>query len=399
MNITIVHPSVVYDQPPSKLVGFVPALLYLQNLRAGLVQGGRHELNPMPSPIPLLQPLASLQPLSLSVGPWDHIVFFKDSWHINAPDITPEGDIYAQLNEEYVPHVPTCLASSDVRCWPKQEPQMVKCLESLWAYLIGEWLTNFTSSWQLVQAIHDALLAHREEYVVGILHRDISAGNIIIFLGHGYLIDWDLAKARSMQKPGQLTCAGTWQFMSAHLIEDMSAFHTFWMTWTNSFRALTFKSAPGGEGKWSVPVSQNKLKPDLFANCPLLCQLPTDLANLFSFHYYPPKEHEWDLLVLPENPMTREIPLMQALGIFFHKQSLRRLENHDYAIKHFAFHLKSETWPEDDAAVVQELTGMNSWGKEGLDRVVILKSKHILEHVLEEEEEERNCKKTKGGAS
>ncbi|KIK17810.1 hypothetical protein PISMIDRAFT_110701, partial [Pisolithus microcarpus 441] len=73
--------------------------------------------------------------------------------------------------------------------------------------LIGEWLTNFTSSWQLVQAIHDALLAHREEYVVGILHRDISAGNIIIFLGHGYLIDWDLAKARSMQKPGQLTCA------------------------------------------------------------------------------------------------------------------------------------------------------------------------------------------------
>ncbi|KAI6038782.1 hypothetical protein EDC04DRAFT_2569233, partial [Pisolithus marmoratus] len=62
----------------------------------------------------------------------------------------------------------------------------------------------------------------------GILHRDISAGNIIIVLGHGYLIDWDLAKARNMQKPCQLTHTGTWQFMSAHLIEDTSAFHTFW---------------------------------------------------------------------------------------------------------------------------------------------------------------------------
>ncbi|KAI6016102.1 hypothetical protein BKA83DRAFT_4129132 [Pisolithus microcarpus] len=363
----------------------------------------------------------------------DHVVFFKDSWHINAPDIIPEGDIYAQLNEKHVPHVPTCLASSNVRCWPKQEPQTVKHSEPPWACqqglvitshthyqlildLIGERLTNFASSQQLVQAVHNALLAHREAYVVGILHQDISTGNIIIFLGCGYLIDWDLAKARSMQRPHQLTCTGTWQFMSACLVEDVSAFHTFWddlesafwvLLWTalmfsksslsvdtcSKFIWGTFKLAPGGEGKQSVLVSQNKLKPNLFANCPSLCQLLTDLADLFSFHYYTPKEHEWEFLVLPENPMTREITLMQALPIFFHNQSLRRLENHDYAIEHFAFYMKSETWPEDDAAVAQELIGINSWGEEGLDKVVVLKSKHILECILEEEEEERNYKK------
>ncbi|KAI6041984.1 hypothetical protein EDC04DRAFT_2564886, partial [Pisolithus marmoratus] len=105
----------------------------------------------------------------------DCIVFFKDLWCINAPDIIPEGDIYAQLNENHVPHVLTCLSSGNVRCWPEQELQMVKYSESPWACqrglmitshthywlildLVGEGLTNFASSQQLVQAVHDALL-------------------------------------------------------------------------------------------------------------------------------------------------------------------------------------------------------------------------------------------------
>jgi RIO-like serine/threonine protein kinase len=32
--------------------------------------------------------------------------------------------------------------------------------------------------------------------VVGYLHRDISAGNIMIHKGRGLLIDWDLAKKK-----------------------------------------------------------------------------------------------------------------------------------------------------------------------------------------------------------
>ncbi|KIK15118.1 hypothetical protein PISMIDRAFT_16755 [Pisolithus microcarpus 441] len=45
-NITLVHPSVVLNRPPLKFVGFVPILLYLQNPRAGLVQGGSARAEP-----------------------------------------------------------------------------------------------------------------------------------------------------------------------------------------------------------------------------------------------------------------------------------------------------------------------------------------------------------------
>jgi RIO-like serine/threonine protein kinase len=40
-------------------------------------------------------------------------------------------------------------------------------------------------------------LAHKVAYeVAGYLHRDISAGNIMIHKGRGLLIDWDLAKKK-----------------------------------------------------------------------------------------------------------------------------------------------------------------------------------------------------------
>ena len=77
-------------------------------------------------------------------------------------------------------------------------------------------LMSFRSSWELVNAMGDALqgkwsfciflvtslilrvmnIAHKEAYEsAGILHRDISAENILITDdGHGLLIDWDISK-------------------------------------------------------------------------------------------------------------------------------------------------------------------------------------------------------------
>ena len=77
-------------------------------------------------------------------------------------------------------------------------------------------LMSFRSSWELVNAMGDALqgkwsfciflvtslilrvmnIAHKEAYEsAGILHRDISAGNILITDdGPGLLIDWDISK-------------------------------------------------------------------------------------------------------------------------------------------------------------------------------------------------------------
>ncbi|KAG1901812.1 uncharacterized protein F5891DRAFT_950119, partial [Suillus fuscotomentosus] len=58
-----------------------------------------------------------------------------------------------------------------------------------------------------------------------VLHRDLSVGNVVIYKGKGYLIDWDLAKLVSIQGPRQKMHTGTWQFMSAYLVEHSNAIH------------------------------------------------------------------------------------------------------------------------------------------------------------------------------
>ncbi|KAG2086011.1 uncharacterized protein F5147DRAFT_588715 [Suillus discolor] len=80
--------------------------------------------------------------------------------------------------------------------------------------------------------------AHQDAYQnAKILHRDLSVGNIVIYRGKGFLIDWDLAKLVIIQGPRQTThmvssfhaqthcinffgIQGTWQFMSAHLVKN-----------------------------------------------------------------------------------------------------------------------------------------------------------------------------------
>ncbi|KAI6021754.1 hypothetical protein BKA83DRAFT_4003553, partial [Pisolithus microcarpus] len=61
----------------------------------------------------------------------------------------------------------------------------------------------------------------------GILHHNLSPGNIIIYLSWGLLIDWDLSKLVDIVGPRQLTCTGTWQFMSVVLLYDQHASHMF----------------------------------------------------------------------------------------------------------------------------------------------------------------------------
>jgi len=62
---------------------------------------------------------------------------------------------------------------------------------------IGRDLLSFDSTTELVTAMRDAVAAHRHAfYDARILHRDISAGNILITTSkRGLLIDWDLSKS------------------------------------------------------------------------------------------------------------------------------------------------------------------------------------------------------------
>ncbi|KAG2370342.1 hypothetical protein BDR07DRAFT_1179562, partial [Suillus spraguei] len=59
-----------------------------------------------------------------------------------------------------------------------------------------------------------------------VLHRDLSVGNIVIYKGEGYLIDWDLSKLLNIQGPQQTTHTGTWHFMSAYITKHKYAIHT-----------------------------------------------------------------------------------------------------------------------------------------------------------------------------
>ena len=65
-------------------------------------------------------------------------------------------------------------------------------------------------------------LAHHEAHSTGILHHDISPGNIILTNSGGLLIDWDMCKdVNASQTQRCDTWTGTWQFMSAALVSAM----------------------------------------------------------------------------------------------------------------------------------------------------------------------------------
>ncbi|KAF8502330.1 hypothetical protein F5888DRAFT_1608322, partial [Russula emetica] len=124
---------------------------------------------------------------------------------------------------------------------------------------IGRKLEEFKCTLEFVNAMYVALKAHKAAHDIGILHRDISPGNILIAcddeLDHndpreskiqgGLLIDWDLSKvidrddehsgstARQQTRtvifstPDISFRQGTWQFMAAELIKCPKIRHTF----------------------------------------------------------------------------------------------------------------------------------------------------------------------------
>ena len=146
------------------------------------------------------------------------IVFMKDYWRVGANGIEKEGDIYKKLHENEVPHIPLFDCGGDVlrgqetlghthtfRMWREIN---IDCYRHyrMGILTVGRSLLRFKSSHEYVSAITDAiegehifptrgiiiyhLSAHQCALVkAGILHRDISVGNILIDEdGRGLLI-------------------------------------------------------------------------------------------------------------------------------------------------------------------------------------------------------------------
>lgn len=101
-------------------------------------------------------------------------VLLKDSWRVLLDDILPEGDVYTMLHQKSVPNVPHCWPFGDVgddtyhtsrthefvgicgeplsrRFMPHRHHRLV-------LHTIGRKLQDFNRSWEMVNAVHAALL-------------------------------------------------------------------------------------------------------------------------------------------------------------------------------------------------------------------------------------------------
>ncbi|TFY60996.1 hypothetical protein EVJ58_g4777, partial [Rhodofomes roseus] len=87
--------------------------------------------------------------------------------------------------------------------------------------IVGEPLWRYTDELQLLCAFRDIVQVHQYLYEKGILHRDISPGNLFLWVGSaeaaGFLSDLDMARVDE----SALGYQGTLQFMARQLLEAM----------------------------------------------------------------------------------------------------------------------------------------------------------------------------------
>ncbi|KAI0645268.1 hypothetical protein C8Q79DRAFT_927481 [Trametes meyenii] len=165
-------------------------------------------------------------------------VYLKDAWRVVSDDIDKEGTVLQELRAHQVPCVPTLICHGDIprqrtrtqEVWPKHHPGKECSLKTHQHYRvvveeIGKPLEEFSNGFQLVQAFLCCVTAHSRAYAHGIIHRDISVGNMLLYkrpggTWQGLLNDWELSKHLEQQEPGgrQPDRTGTWQFMSVNAL-------------------------------------------------------------------------------------------------------------------------------------------------------------------------------------
>ncbi|RPD57780.1 hypothetical protein L226DRAFT_163498 [Lentinus tigrinus ALCF2SS1-7] len=185
-------------------------------------------------------------PLDNSGRPCERFVYLKDAWRLDHKVVEKEGDILYELNQAKAEFVPTLVCHGDLSgseqttdwqsLWKEHHPMADESECPLKRHQhyrlvvqqVGKPLADFgPGSDDLVFAIGCVLQAHAAAYHLGIIHRDISEGNILLWKDtdgewYGLLNDWELSKRTNVQyRDGeQPDRTGTWQFMSAHVLDD-----------------------------------------------------------------------------------------------------------------------------------------------------------------------------------
>lgn len=103
------------------------------------------------------------------------VVFLKDSWRIDLPDIQAEGQVYVTLRDAEVQHVSQCVASGDILSEDYHATKTQKYVTAGWACrsttqflphrhyrlclrTVGCVLMEYKSSREMVSAVRDALI-------------------------------------------------------------------------------------------------------------------------------------------------------------------------------------------------------------------------------------------------
>ncbi|EJF57519.1 hypothetical protein DICSQDRAFT_69235, partial [Dichomitus squalens LYAD-421 SS1] len=160
-------------------------------------------------------------------------VFLKDAWRIDDADVEQEGATLEFLNDHKVKHVPTLVCHGDLGQftesqdhWLAFRPRNTFNLERHSHYRlvmkeVGLPLEEFSG--QLLQSVLLFGVLSPRAFEAGIIHRDVSAGNILIYKDddgkwHGLLNDWELSKR--IDDDRQTDCVGTWQYMFARALTN-----------------------------------------------------------------------------------------------------------------------------------------------------------------------------------
>ncbi|KAI0359655.1 hypothetical protein OH77DRAFT_1047315 [Trametes cingulata] len=169
----------------------------------------------------------------------DKLVFLKDTWRVVSDGRRKEGATLEKLRDEKVVFVPTLICHGDIHgqqtvsqtVWPRYNPGRACMLKAHQHYRlvvkeVGQPLHEVKNPYQAMSVIRCCLTAHESAFDAGILHCDISTGNMLLCPTEdgSYLCilnDWELATTMEEQAEGarlpdrRRQRTGTWAFLSA----------------------------------------------------------------------------------------------------------------------------------------------------------------------------------------
>ncbi|KAI0693651.1 hypothetical protein BC835DRAFT_1352886 [Cytidiella melzeri] len=315
------------------------------------------------------------------------LVFLKDTWRADLEGVMSEAAVYAVLQKKFVPFLPSvlvsgdvCLSTGHVQCtltqdyaegyaWSRPTAWLRRHVRHRVVQHLALPLRMVRNSKELVRAIRNVLEVIKRAHEANILHRDISAGNIMLDKDfNGILNDWDHAIDTLNTGEGHAYRTGTWQFMSIRVLKNVTKVHTvhddvesaFWVfyyTALHYFRRDTSSATPnlnifdecdeviedhrlvykGGSKKLTTMIS-GEIQGIIFESKPLTRAFHNFAAIISDYHYH------------RLGQMRRQRSDTTSPSLEFQKVA-SIMEKVDDILKIFDDEIASSDWPEVDDAV------------------------------------------------